>query len=181
MVSTIAAIHAVQREERERAEEQEEAVHPRVDAVVDRDPAGGGERGGDERGALVREPGDERRDHGHARDREDHGHEPKCSQAGGDRAREVGQEPVERRAAPLGEDCGEDIADRLLRHEEDESLVLVWRPHRHLEDEEGGERRRDDADSEPVRVLARANQRAREPGLARRPLGAHAGGGRPPW
>ena len=113
--------------------------------------------------------------------REDHRHEPKCGQAGGDRAREVGQQPVEGGAAPLGEDRGEDIADRLLRHEEDESLVLVLRPHRHLKEEEGGEPRRDNADSEPVRVLARADNRAREPGLTRRPLGAHAGGGRPPW
>ena len=169
------------REERKRAEEEEEAVHARVDAVVDGDPARRGERGGDERGALVREPGDEGRDHGHARDREDDRHEPQRGQAGGDRAGEVGEEPVERRAAALGEDGGEDIADRLLRDEEDESLVLVRRPHRHLEEEEGGERSRDDAHPEVVRVFAHPENRALQPGLARRPLGARAGGGRPPW
>src|SRR4029079_16221295 len=122
-----------------------------------------------------------RGDYGHARDGEDHRHEPKSSQGGGDRPREGGEEPVEGRAAALGEDRGEDVADRLLRHEEDERLVLVWRPHHHLEEKEGRERSRDHSHAEPERVLPGPEKRALEPGWARRGLRASARSGRPPW
>ena len=45
-----------ERQESEGAREEEEAVHAPVDPVEERHPARGDDRGGDQRGAPIREP-----------------------------------------------------------------------------------------------------------------------------
>ena len=60
-----------EREEREQAREQEQAVHPPVDPLEHEYPAPRGERGGGEPDGSVGEPRTEECDQRDARDRED--------------------------------------------------------------------------------------------------------------
>src|SRR5205823_3960435 len=72
---------ALEREVRERAREEEQGVHPPVDAVEEEHPARRGERRGGESRRPAAEARPERTDDRNARDREERGEEPEPGQS----------------------------------------------------------------------------------------------------
>ena len=154
-----------QREVRERAREEEQAVHPAVDAVEQQHPARRDEHGRDQPDGAAREPRDEQRDQRQARQREERRAEPERGQAAAGVRRDRGEEIVQRRAASLLEHDVEQPAERLTADEERERLVLVRRPRGQPRKEKGGdgEHAAGDAPREPRRPNS-------DPGRARRAL-----------
>jgi hypothetical protein len=64
------------------------------------------------------------------------------------------EEEMEGCASSLGDDGPEQVPERLAADEEDERLVLVWRPHLNARQEKRGEPDGQGSDSERVPVLA---------------------------
>jgi hypothetical protein len=147
--------------------------------VQQRDPAGGHEERGDERGSAVRQPRDERCDHRHAGHRERDGDQAQTRQARRDQRNEMGEQEMKGCTAALADHGLEDIAERLPADEEDERLVLVWGPGVQGPEEEDPQSERDRRDSEPVAVPG-PGSRTREHAGRWHSLDASAGGGRAP-
>ena len=135
-------------------EEEEEAVHPPVDAVEEEQPARCDDRRRDEADADVGEPRPERRDERQARDREGGREEPQAAEPEAEMGDRPGEEEVERRAAAVTRDVLDDAGQRVAADEERERLVLVRRPRHQLVEEERG-RGDDDAGRSQVRPAQR--------------------------
>src|SRR5687767_14921009 len=86
--------HDEEREIRERARKQEEAVHARVDAVEEQHPAPGDEERSEERDGAAREPREKRGDGRYARNRRNRRDEPEPGQAGIELHHDPGGEEV---------------------------------------------------------------------------------------
>ncbi len=154
------------REQRERAREraeQEEAVHPPVDAVEEEHPARGEQHGRDQGDGRPGEPAAEHGDERQARERERRRGETQAAEA----EAEVGDSPcdeeVERSSSAIPGHVLDHAGDRVPTDEERERLVLVRRPGHQLVEEEGGGRERDsgNSDPEPARDDPRADGRPR--------------------
>ena len=125
-----------QGEVRDGREEQEEAVHPRVDPVEEEDPARRGDRRRRECGSASCEAISERGDRGHARSGEQgrqEAHRVQPAAGVGDRP---GEEKVQWRPSPPAEDRVEQVSERLSTDEERQRLVLVRRPAGELDEQE---------------------------------------------
>ena len=153
---------AEQEHEREQREEQEEAVHPRVDAVEEEDPAAGHEGGRDQGVGASGEAPAEQRHERQASHRERRRDEPQAAEPESEVGDRVGEEEVERRAAPLPGHVSDDTREAVAPDEEGERLVLMRRPGHQLVLQEGGRRQRDRRDAEPEGV--RGDERARRGG-----------------
>ena len=149
---------AEQEDERQQREEQEQAVHPGVDAVEEEHPAAGDERGGDQRRGASGQATAEERDQGQARDREHRRDEPQAAEPEAEVRDRVGEEKVERGAAAIAGDVLDDARQAVAPDEERQRLVLVRRPRHQLVQQEPRCRRSDRADPDPERV--RLHERA---------------------
>ena len=178
-------------QQRERAgerEEEEEAVHPTVDAVEEEEPARRDDCRGDEPDQRAAETAAESGDERKAGERERGRHHPQAPEPEpevGDGPRE---EEVERRAAPLARHVLDDPGQRVPADEQCERLVLVRRPRHQLMQEEAAGNDRDPADAQPhpvprdPRRHRRTRRRAVRPRLETRldPL-RHRGFRHPRW
>jgi hypothetical protein len=135
-----AIARAQEREVRERARQQEEAVHPGVDAVEEERPARADERGRHRGRDPARKPGDQRRDDGDGGDGEEGGAGPQRRQAAAGVDDDPREQEVERRAATV-DDRVDQVGGRAAAGEQLERLVLVRPPCRHRirEEERDGE------------------------------------------
>src|SRR5439155_8445670 len=140
-----------ERQVRERAREQKEAVHPPVDAVEEQHPASRDEGARGERGAAAREPSAEGRDHRHAPCGEQRRDEPERGQATARMRDDPGEAEVERRAAALAEHGVDETAERLPPDEKRKRLVLVRRPGAEPDEQEAEDAGGAGADAETER------------------------------
>ena len=155
-----AAVEGAQQEhERQEREEQEEAVHPPVDTVEEKDPATGDQRRRDQPTPAVCQSSPEERYEWEARDRKPSRDESQSAESEAEVRHAVGSEEVEGGASALPRHMVDDPRKRVPPDEECERFVLVRRPRHQLMDEERRREERDDADPEPERV--RDDQRAR--------------------
>src|SRR6266508_1227775 len=115
-------------EEREQAREEEQRVHPPVDALEEDDPGCGGESRRDETHGAVGEARAQERDQRHARDGEDEGNQPQRRQSYAEMRDRPGEQKVEGCPAPLGNHRVHDVAERAAPDEERQRLDLVRRP-----------------------------------------------------
>ena len=143
---------AEQEDERQQREEQEQAVHPGVDAVEEEHPAAGGERRGDQRRGASGQTTAEERDQGQARDREHRRDEPQAAEPEAEMRDGVGEEKVERGTAAIAGDVLDDAGQAVAPDEERQRLVLVRWPRHQLVEQEPRCRRCDRADPDPERV-----------------------------
>ena len=127
---------AQQREIRERGREEEEAVHPAVDAVEEERPAGRDEERPDQRGDAAAEPSQQQRDDRQARDGEERRHRPQSFEPEPEVRDRPREQEVQRRAAALLEHDLEHLIERMAADEERQRLVLVGRPGEQLVEEE---------------------------------------------
>jgi hypothetical protein len=133
----IAAVERAQEQQvREGAREQEQAVHPPVDAMEEQHPAGRRDRRGRERGRSVGQARAEERHQRNARDREHRGEKPQRDEAAATVGDDRREQEMERRAAPLAEHGVEESADGRASDEQRERLVLVGGPRRQLREQE---------------------------------------------
>ena len=153
-----------QREGAEQRAEEEEAVHPPVDAVEEEQPAGGDEHGCGQRDAPPREPHAEQGHERQARECEHGGGDPQAAEPEAEVRDRPRDEEVERRAAPVAGDVLDDAGERIAADEERKRLVLVRRPRHQLVEEErpGGDRHAADPEPQPPR---------RDPDVRRGPRG----------
>ena len=125
-----------QREVRDGAGEEEDAVHAAVDPVEEEHPRARGQDRRHERGRPVGEARRQRRQSGQARDGEERRDEAEPGEASA-RVDDCPREHVvERGAAAHIEHGVEQAAERAAPHEEGECLVLVRRPRVQPEEEE---------------------------------------------
>ncbi len=150
---------AEQRQVRERGEEEEEAVHPRVDAVEEQHPASGRERGRGEPRPTAGEPAAEDRDRREARRREERGEEAHRLEPTPGVGDDPGEHEVERRAAALPEHDVEQVAERVAADEQRQRLVLVRRPAGELDEQEGARTDRDRRDARGEQAPAEVSRR----------------------
>ena len=171
-----------QRDVRERRREEEERVHPPVDAVEEEHPARHDDRRRDERDDTVGQARDEHGDQRHARDCEERRDEPQLHQpAAGvrDRPRE---EEVERRAAALAEHGPEELADRRAAVKSASVSSSCGGQTVSRAKRKAGDDRRESRDAERHNVSGdaderRANARARPSSLRRRSPWDYPGNG----
>ena len=140
---------AQEREVREGARKEEEAVHPSVDAVEEERPARRHEHRRDKCLPPAGEPrAEERRRPGGWRPRRRR-RDPEPLESEPEVRDRPGEQEVERRAAALLEHDLEELVERVAADEEGEGLVLVRRPGEELVEQESGRREgRDRADAE---------------------------------
>jgi hypothetical protein len=169
------------REVRERAREEEEAVHPPVHGMEEERPAGGHERPGHERDRPARESRDQQRHDRDARDGEGRRDEAQRRQPAAQVRDREGEQKVERRAAALAEDDLEQRPDRAAPDEERERLVLVRRPRVQARGDEGRDREHAPCDPTGERAWPHIDAQTRRqtvgegPGGRPRRLGARKG------
>ena len=125
-----------QREERQQAREEEEAVHPAVDPVEQQHPARRGENRRDDGGTASREPRAEHGEQREARHGEERRHGAQRAEPATRMRDRPGEDEVQRRAAALVEDGAEHPVERVAADEQRERLVLVGRPRGEAKREE---------------------------------------------
>ena len=139
---------AEQGEIRERSGEEEEAVHPAVDAVEEERPARCDQDRPDQRRHTAGKPREQERDDRQARDGEERRHGAQPLEAEVEVRDRPGEQEVERRAAALLEHDLEHLVEWMAADEERQRLVLVRRPCEQLVDQERRRRERHAADPE---------------------------------
>ena len=130
-------------------EEEEQAVHPAVDAVEEEQPAGRDDPGRDQRDRRSGEASAEERDERQARDGEEDGREAQASEPQPEMGHGPPDEEVERGTAPVACHVLHDARQGVPTDEQRERLVLVGRPGHQLVEEEEARREREPADPEP--------------------------------
>ena len=126
---------AQERQVREGARKEEEAVHPSVDAVEEERPARRHEHRRDERLPPAGQPRAESGDDREAGDREGGGEDAQPLEPEPEVRDRPGEQEVERRAAALLEHDLEELVERVAADEEGQGLVLVRRPGEELVEE----------------------------------------------
>ena len=150
---TAASEGAEQCDERQRAREQEQRVHPAVDPVEEEHPGAAGEDRRDEADGPIRKSRPEHRDSRHARNREDDRHDTESGEASAEVHDEPRKEEMERGAAALCDHLVHHGGECAAADEERKRLVLVWRPGMNEESEHprNGRSHQRDTDRERTR------------------------------